>query len=241
MDVSLTKGRIANLRLVSAFIVIIIGTPATGQEHNWHSHAEVARKVVQVFEEMKSYRADFSITTVDGKRTRSMRGTCYYQKPDRVRFSFQEPAGDFILSDGKTLWVYVRRENAVGRQDLELDVKNENNKPVFTTAGPGLARLFRKYHYRFDTVKQPKTLDGRDVFVMDMEQREKIGGYEKIRLFIDAKSYLIHRAEASDGYGKQTTITFANQKTGIPLEGKLFHYEPGDNVRVVSNPLVDEE
>ncbi len=216
---------------------VLAGEP----EHNWKSHAEVAKKVQEVFEAVDTFSAPFTIQTVDGTRSRSMSGTCYYQKPGKLRFAFDNPAGDLIVSDGKILWVYIRRLNAAGKQDLQSSRKNESGKDIFLKSpGTGLSRLFRKYHYRFDGKKQPREDDGAAVFVLDMEQREKIGGYENIKLFVDSASYMIKKAVATDGYGKKTTISFSKPAVNQSLEGKLFQYQPGEGVRVVQNPLVNE-
>ena len=205
------------------------------------SHADVARSVMSVYEKMGTYSAGFQITTQEGGSARAMSGQCFYKGPGKIRFDFDNPAGNLIVSDGRTMWVYIRRLNAVGKQDLRLQKKDESGKNIFQdTAGPGVSRLFRKYHYRFDKPEQPRNEDGSSFFVLDMDQREKTGGYEKIKLFVDASTYLIRKAVASDNQGKTTTLTFRNATVNPPLEGKLFQYDPPEAVRVVPNPLVSE-
>ncbi len=217
------------------------GLSLLAQSHHWNSHAEVARKVMSTFEELETYTARFQIVTKEGRSTKKMSGKVYFSRPGKIRFDFTSPARDFIVSDGRILWIYMSRLRAVGKQDLRLDTKDENGRRIFLkNPGTGLKRLFRKYHYRFDTVEQPREVEGRSYFVMDLEQREKIGGYEKIKLFVDSDSYLVRRAVATDSFGRETTITFTDLKVNQPIEGKLFQYKPDDSVRVVSNPLVGE-
>ncbi len=208
----------------------------------WYSHAEVARKVQKTFEDLDHFTASFDMTTREGSRSKSLSGRVYYQKPGKIRYEFSRPAGNLIVSDGRIMWFYIRRLNAVGKQELTLKKQNASGRDIFT-ADPqsGLKRLFRKYHYSFDTPEQPRDVNGGRFFILDMEQREKIGGYERIKLFVDAESYLVKRAEAADGYGKETTITFSDMNTQRKLEGKLFQYQPDDGVRVVLNPLVKED
>ncbi|MBL8021162.1 MAG: outer membrane lipoprotein carrier protein LolA [Leptospirales bacterium] len=223
----------------SAFLLLF--SPLNGEEKRLVSHADVARKVMDVYEKMNTFSAQFQITTQDGATSKAMSGSCAYKNPGKVRFSFDAPAGNLIVSDGRTLWVYIARLNAAGKQDLRLQKKDENGKNIFLdTAGPGVSRLFRKYHYRFDKAEQPRTEDGMNVFVLEMDQREKTGGYEKIKLFIDSNSFLIRRAVASDGQGKTSTLTFRNGEVNPTLEGKIFQYDPPESVRVVANPLVSE-
>ncbi len=209
-------------------------------DHNWNSHAEVAKKVMDKFEAAKTYTAQFSIRTAEGRSVRNLTGTLYYQKPGKVRFAFTQPAGNLMVSDGKILWVYIRSINAAGKQDLTLKTVDESKRPVFAVVpGPGLSRLFRKYHYRFDGTQQPRTEDGRSVFVLDLEQREKIGGFERMKLHVDPKTFLIVRADADDGQGKQSQIRLSDIRMDVSLDGKLFQFDPG-SARVVDNPLVNE-
>lgn len=212
------------------------------QEHSWgYSHADVARKVQEKFKSLKSYTASFSLVTVDGGRRKEMSGKSYYQSPGKVRFAFDRPAGDLIISDGRLMWIYIKSLNAAGKQDLRIKKTDENGRAVFLdVTDQGLARLFRRYHYFFDTTEQPRKVDGRDSFVFLLEQREKIGGYEKIRLYVDATSYLIHKAVAEDAYGKTSTMVLSDYDLDASLEGSLFQFKPDDKVRIINNPLVND-
>ncbi|MBW7857465.1 MAG: outer membrane lipoprotein carrier protein LolA [Leptonema sp. (in: Bacteria)] len=224
------------------FIVFLIFLPFVilnaNPPHNWKSHADVARQVQKKYDDMNSYRAEFQIQT--SKKT--MTGTAYYLKPGKIRFDFSSPAGDMLLSDGQFLWIVIKRLNVIGRQDLSLDQKDENNNRIFALMpGTVISRLFLTYHYRFDTQEQPKQIDGKDFYVLELEQKEKTGGYTNMKLYINSQSYLIEKADAVDSLDGKTTIQFRNLQPNAPLEGKLFQYSPPDTQRVVFNPLVSEE
>ncbi len=209
--------------------------------HNWNSNVDVARKIIQGFENLQGYSAYFKINIKEGNRSRQLSGNVYYQKPGKMRYDFEQPRGNLIVSDGKTIWFYVQRLNTVGKQELDLKKKKSNGQPLFKTVPlTGVRHLFRKYHYRFDTPEQPRLDGGRMVFVLNLEQREKIGGYENIKLYVDAKDYLILKAIGDDGYGKVSTIEYSKIEMNPSLEGKLFQYQPSNNVSIVQNPLVSE-
>jgi len=208
------------------------------QPHNWKSHSMVAKEVIKVYDSFKTYKANFKITSPN----KVMYGTAYYKEPGRVRFEFTQPYRDLIISDGKILWIIIANQNLVGKQDLTLKTKNEDNQPIFAVMpGRGVKHLFNDYHYKFDDINQPKDIDGKKYYVLDLEQKVKIGGYEKMRLFINADNFFIEKSIAEGSFGTKTTIEFSNIETNIELEGKLFQYTPPDNVRIVLNPLVSEE
>ena len=210
--------------------------------YHWHSNVAVARKVMQQFQALTSYKADFKIRIKEGENPRVMSGRIYYQKPNKLRYEFDRPKGNLIVSDGRIMWFYVQKLKTVGKQELNLKVKDANGKNIFRSNPlTGVRRLFRKYHYRFDKHEQPRQERGRTFFALELEQREKIGGYERMKLYIDASTYLIYKAEGDDGYGKVSRIEFSNIQLNTPLEGKLFQYKPKNNISVVLNPLVSEE
>ncbi len=213
------------------------------QAHNWNSPSEVVKNVKKKFAEMKSYTADFKIQTVNNKKTSNMKGKATYKSPGKIRYEFAEPDGDLIVSDGKTLWIYIKKINAVGKQDLEINKQNTSGEPIFQSASPaGLNRLFRKYHYKFDTISQPRNAnnDGKSYFVLSLEQREKIGGFENMLLYIDAETYLVKKTIATDSRGKQTTIEFVNMILDPEVEDGTFNYHISGNSKIVNNPLVSD-
>lgn len=224
--------------LFACLSVFLFPLVITGAPEEFPSHSEVARKVMSVYSELETYKADFRIESAEGKK---MRGVAYYKNPGKLNFDFASPRGDRLVSDGNTLWIYIARLNIAGKQDLTLDAKDEKGDPVFSVMpGAGINRLFRKYHYRFDDPNQPREIDGKETYVLDLAQKVKIGGFETMLLYIDAESYLIRKCVATDGSGKKTSVEFDNPVLNPPLEGTLFQYRPDDNTRVVSNPLVEK-
>ncbi|MEM7181242.1 MAG: outer membrane lipoprotein carrier protein LolA [Spirochaetota bacterium] len=232
--------------------VVVVGVamffpanPAFSQDHNWNSPSEVVKKIRKKFVNLKAYTANFHITTTTGirrKSTKNLKGKCTYKKPGMIRYQFSQPAGDLIVSNGKTLWIYIKRKDVVGKQDLTLKKKKKSGKPIFqVSSSAGLNRLFRKYHYKFNSTKQPqKGKDGKSYFVLALEQREKIGGFEHMTLYVDAKTYLIHKTIAKDSLGNKTTLEFSNMRLNPDIEDGIFKYQISGSSKIVNNPLVSD-
>lgn len=230
---------------IAVLLVCLYGLSVSAQDepkHHWNNHAQVARQAIKKFEELNSIRGDFTIVSTDSGRSRNMSGRYYFQKPNKIRYEFRNPAGNLIVSNGKTMWYFIRRKNIVGRQDLTIKKKNSSGRDIFVSGVvSGLKRLFKKYHYHFDNPEQPRNIDGKEQFVLSMKQRTRIGGYETMILYVDAKTYLVTKASGEDGYGKKSTISFSNITINPSLEGKLFQYSPDNRVRVVKNPFVKDD
>lgn len=225
------------------FIILSIFGNLVAQTHNWNSPSEVVKNIKKKFADMKTYTADFKIQSINNKKTTQMKGKCLYKNPGKIRYEFSEPYGDMIVSDGKTLWIYIQKINAVGKQDLEIQKNNTSGEPIFQSSSPsGLNRLFRKYHYKFDTIEQPRIIgtDPKKYFVLSLEQREKIGGFENMTLFVDSETFFIKKSIGTDSRGKQTTIEFSSFTPNVEVEDGIFHYHISGNSKIVNNPLVSD-
>ncbi|PJZ76724.1 LolA family protein [Leptospira neocaledonica] len=227
--------------------VVLFGSFSLGAQssakHHWNSPSEVVKKVRKTFSDLKSYKADFVIQTEANKKVVTKKGVCYYKKGGKIKYEFSDPSGDEIVSDGKTLWIFIKRLNAAGKQDLTLNKSNKSG-PIFSPmTEEGLSRIFRKYHYKFESIEQPQISpkDNRQYFVLALEQREKIGGYETMTLYVDAQTSFIKKAVASDGRGKTTTVEFFGLDPNADIEDGVFNFRPDGNSKIVNNPLVSEE
>lgn len=221
-------------------IVFVLPNLLFSQAHNWNSPSEVVKKVKKKYSEIQTMTTEFKIQTSGSKKANTMRGVSQYKNPGKIRYDFSQPDGDVIASDGKTLWIYIKRIEAVGKQDLEIQKTNVSGEQVFPTNTPsGLFRIFRKYHYKFDTINQPqKGEDGKEYFVLALEQREKIGGFEYMTLYVDTQDYLIRKAVGRDSRGKETAIEFTKIELDKEIEDGVFNYHVSGKVKIVNNPLV---
>ncbi|HNO24421.1 MAG TPA: outer-membrane lipoprotein carrier protein LolA, partial [Leptospiraceae bacterium] len=80
--------------------------------------------------------------------------------------------------------------------------------------------------------------DGKSYFVLALEQREKIGGFEFMTLYVDSDSYLIQKAKGRDARGKETVIEYSNINLNPDFEDGIFKYSISGNAKIVNNPLV---
>ncbi|MCB1140762.1 MAG: outer membrane lipoprotein carrier protein LolA [Leptospiraceae bacterium] len=225
------------------YLILMLFFPLSflfSQAHNWNSPSEVVKKVKKKYAGVQTLSANFTINTTQNKKNATLTGACKFKSPGKIKYEFTSPDGDAIVSDGKTLWIYIKKIGAVGKQDLEIEKENSSGDPIFVpNSNTGLNRLFRKYHYKFNSINQPqKSDDGKKYFVLALEQREKIGGFEHMTLYIDAETYLIHKAVGKDSRGKETTLEYSKIVLNSEMEDGEFNYHISGNAKIVNNPLV---
>lgn len=201
--------------------------------------SDVAKAMQARFKSLKAYQADFSLNIKDLGKTRTSSGVATYGEGGKLNFTFSQPAGDIIVSNGQTLYVYVARLRAVGRQPLKT--KDKDGKSLYSAGtAEGLSNLFRRYHYRFDKPEQPREFaDGR-YYVLELKEKEITGGYDKITLFVEPETYLIRRMLASSPSGRSVELAFSNIKLNPTIDAKVFQFKEPENVKIVDNPLTTE-
>ncbi|MCS6983661.1 MAG: outer membrane lipoprotein carrier protein LolA [Leptospiraceae bacterium] len=199
---------------------------------------DVVRAVQQRFQNLKTYSAKFFIEIKESQKNKESSGLVYYQKGGKLNFTFHQPPGDVIVSDGKKLYVYVARLRALGIQDLQLTKEGKN---LYETASPdGMMRLFQRYHYRFQNPQQPVTIEGATYYVLELKEKVASGSYEKILVYVNPQSYLIERMVAFSPSGREVRLRFANIELDRDLPASLFQFQATEGMRVVENPLATE-
>ncbi|MDH5716123.1 MAG: outer membrane lipoprotein carrier protein LolA [Spirochaetia bacterium] len=199
---------------------------------------DVVSVMKEKFKNMKSYEAQFNIQLKEKNKTTISTGTAYYEKGGKINFTFKNPQGDLIISNGKKMWVYIASLKAVGIQELDSTLKG---KSIYEAAEyEGLVNLFRRYHYRFESPKQPVSIKKNQYYVLYLEEKEKSGGFEKMIIYVDTKTYLIQKVIGTTPSGREVTLEFNDIELNKELSGNLFNYKLNPNDKVVENPLVTE-
>lgn len=201
--------------------------------------SDVARSMQAKFKALKGYQADFSLSIKDLGKTRVSSGVATYGEGGKLNFTFSQPAGDIIVSNGQMLYVYVARLRAVGKQPLKS--KDKDGKSLYGAGtAEGLSNLFRRYHYRFDKPEQPRETEGGKFFILELKEKEITGGYDKITLFVEPETYLIRKMHASSPSGRSVELAFSNIRLNPAIDSKLFQFKEPDNAKIVDNPLTTE-
>ena len=198
-------------------------------------HSDIVKKMKDAFKNISTYQASFKIKVKEQNDDKISNGKVYYKKPGKIHFNFEKPSGDLIISNGKKMWVYIKKINAVGIQNLD-----DNSSIYSSTTYEGLVSLFQRYHYRFKTPQQPQELNGHKYYVLLLEEKVNSGGFNSIDVYIDTKSYMIHKMTARTSVGNVVDLEFNSIKLNEDVSNNLFTYRIDGNVKVVENPLTME-
>lgn len=215
------------------FLSVFFWQPVQAQEFLHPS--DVVSQMKKRFKEMKSYQAKFTIETKENQKTTHARGVVAYKQNGKINFTFEKPAGDKIISDGRRLWVYIASINAVGIQDLANTTKG---KSIYDSVSyDGLVALFKQYHYSFRSPKQPEQIDEKKYYVFTLKEKVASGSFNSMLIYVSPEDHLIHRVEAFSASGRKVELKFSAIKLDEDLPNSLFTFEVKGRTRVIENPL----
>ena len=142
-------------------------------------------------------------------------GRVYVRYPGMMRWEYEKPERQAIITDGHKLWIYRPMDNQV----------MTGNAPVFFRDGKGASFLsdIRLVRQKFTiTSHQP---EGENLYELRLVPREKTLNISQIRLYIVPRAFTIARIVTLDDYGDDTRIDIVNTQFNVELDPGLFKFD----------------
>jgi outer membrane lipoprotein carrier protein len=152
-------------------------------------------------------------------------GRVYVRYPGMMRWEYEKPERQAIITDGHKLWIYRPLDNQV----------MTGNAPVFFRDGKGASFLsdIRLVRQKFTiTLHSP---EGEYLYELRLVPREKTLNISQIRLYVVPRAFTIARIVTLDDYGDDTRIDIVNPQFSVELDPALFKFEipPGADVQKI--------
>jgi outer membrane lipoprotein carrier protein len=161
-------------------------------------------------------------------QTIDARGTLYLRKPGRLRWEYQTPTPQQIVSDGTRLWIYTP----------ELKQVNVSAAPA-ALAGPtgsflqGLGQVREHFEVRFLNPARPTDAEG--LVVLDLTPKRPQPLLARLIISVDPKSWLVRQAVVHDELGNTVSVRFGETTVNSGLSDSLFVFVPPPGVAVVQH------
>jgi outer membrane lipoprotein carrier protein len=185
---------------------------------------DVIKKVEKHYS-VSGFTADFSQTSSIKAMeiTDSASGRAFFKRSGKMRWEYETPDPQMIITDGKTLWVFRPEDNQVmiGRA------------PSFFEGGKGFSFLsdMKVIRQKFSMVLEKETEE--EFFVLKLLPREKTYDIVEIYLWISRKTFDVVRILTYNSYGDETRIVFNNIQLQENLDDSLFNFEISEGVEVL--------
>ena len=186
---------------------------------------QVLDRLQRHYRDTNSFSAKFSeeIATV-GAPKRKRQGTVSFRKPGRMRWEFEDPEKQTIVSDGETLYSYDPDLNQVVETPLKQALKSSSATSFLL----GIGNINRDFKAAFANPATPTGL-------VDLILDAKTGGY-KIEVGLDPKTYNLMTLTLTDQLGDVTKIDFSDIHDNVELPDSIFAYKAPAGADIVTAP-----
>ena len=218
--------------ILSVIVVCLFAAASVRAETMASGGAPVSKDLKQVLDRLQrhyhdtnSFTAKFNeeIATV-GAPKKNRTGTVSFRKPGRMRWEFDDPEKQTIVSDGETLYSYDPDLNQVVETLLKQALKSSSATSFLL----GIGNINRDFKAAF---AHPATPTG----LVDLILDAKSGGYV-IQVGLDPKSYNLMTLTLTDQLGDVTRIDFSDIHDNVELSDSIFAFKTPTGADVVTAP-----
>jgi outer membrane lipoprotein carrier protein len=172
----------------------------------------------------KSFQAEFvqesSIKAMDIVDFAS--GNTFVRYPGMMRWEYEKPEKQTIITDGHKLWIYRPSDNQV----------LTGSAPAFFSDGKGASFLsdIKLIRQKFKITLENSTDDF--FYELKLQPLEKKLDVTDVRLSVTKNTFTVIRIITYNSYGDENRIEFANHQFDVKLNDSLFSFKipPGADV-----------
>ena len=144
-------------------------------------------------------------------------GKVYIKYPGMMRWEYEKPDRQIIITDADKLWIYRPEDNQV----------MTGNAPTFFRDGKGASFLsdIRLIRQKFDISLGDGEKTESDMFYyLKLVPHEKTMDISKIRLLISKNTFNVLQVITQNSYGDETRIDLINSAFDVNLDDSLFSF-----------------
>jgi outer membrane lipoprotein carrier protein len=187
------------------------------------------QRAVGEYKAAKTLRAEFQQTLTNGLTglKASARGELLRKQPDLFSINFHEPASDRIVSDGKSVWLYL--PSSAPGQVIKIPVKGTGGV-IVDPLNQVLSSSKDDY-----TIKDAgkATINGRSTHAVTIVPKSNDGPFSSATIWVDEKSGIVQQIETKETGGTQRKIVITKYTTGVSFPASAFQFTVPPKVRVI--------
>ena len=171
--------------------------------------------------DVTSGRAEFTqtVTSPDGRRTRTSSGRFEFARPDRFRFEYVKPFAQTIVGDGRQVWIY---DPALQQASVRPMSQALGATPAALLTGTSLERDFE--------LSALPARDGLDWVQARPKQAE--GSFSLLRVGFAGTQ--LAALEIVDNFGQTSVLRFERVEQGAALPPETFRFTPPPGVELLT-------
>ncbi|MEM1320359.1 MAG: outer membrane lipoprotein carrier protein LolA [Bacteroidota bacterium] len=182
---------------------LLVGTAAVGwTQTQTQEGADPAAKAILdqmkgIYESYKTLEADFTLEIEIPEQDKEVQKGSIAQMGEKYHLQLADQA---IISDGSTLWYYLKSKNEVQINNVEEDGEDEIMSPK------ELLRIYESDDYQYALTNETYE-KGKPVQQIEFKPLDRDSDYSKLRLTVLKKDKAIHRIKVFGKDGSRFTLS----------------------------------
>jgi len=188
----------------------------------------VVTQVQEFYNKTGSFQSDFQQTFLVKayNATKRSHGRVVFVKPGKMDWTYAEPAGNRVVSDGTTLRVY----EAANKQLYEQAVSG-SQYPAALSFLTGQGQLSSSFDFELRPGEGPLGFPGG--YVLVGTPKTPTAAYSKVLFYVDKQSMQIRSVLILDGQGNRNRFDFLNPSVNAHVDPNQFVFIPPPDTTVV--------
>ena len=207
-------------RLLTAAFLLAAASFCAGQ--SVPSVHDLAQRVDQRYNRMRSLKAGFSETYAGMGRKRTESGTLLLAKPGRMRWDYSQPAGKLFLLDGKFAWFYTR--GSAQAQRIPAKQLDDLRSP--------LRFLLGHTQLEKELVHLQLTAASNGAYTLTGQPKGQEQRVARLSLTVTADGAIL-AIEGEENDGSITHFSFTGEQENVALSPDLFRFAPPPGVTIL--------
>jgi outer membrane lipoprotein carrier protein len=191
------------------------------------SAKDVAAKVQKFYDDTKTFQAKFTqvyFIKVQNKKKES-KGRVVFEKPGKMSFTYEEPNGNRVVSDGTVIKVYERE----AEQMYESPVA-KSQYPAALAFLLGEGKLTSDFKLK---LLDSATMKFEGGWVLECVPKEASPAYSKMLLYVDGSTAQVRRVLLLDAQGNRNRFDFADPVVNEAVAASEFEFKPPKGTKII--------
>lgn len=208
------------------------GDPPANKSQSGPTAEQIANRIQTFYANTKTFSASFSQVYRIKKQgiTKKATGKVVFLKPGKMSWTYDDPSGNRVVSDGTTLRAYDRESARMYEQPAD-----RTPYPSALAFLVGQGDLTKSFTLR---VVEPDKLKFPGGHVLEGIPKDATPAYQRVYFFVDDETSQVRRVVFVDAQANQNRFDFTSPTVNTPPEEGAFTLKPPSGTLTV-RPQID--
>lgn len=213
--------------LLATLVLVLTFGNQTARASNPPTADQIAARVQAFYDQTRTFQATFrqDYTVKAYNRRKQSAGRVVFERPGKMSWTYDEPNGNRVVSNGTVLKVYEKENKQMYEQPLD-----KSQYPAALAFLMGKGDLRRTFNLRLLDSRRMKFEGG---YVLEGTPKAATPAYQKVLIYIDAGTAQVRRMLILDAQGNRNMFTFENPVVNTPPNAGEFEFTPPPGTQIV--------